>query len=182
MAAPHGSLRLPYSELNRDRPHVPELTCTPAMAEPVPRSDFRHMSAAGESIPVFRRLAASLMLWVGVLALASPVLACGAVSTPVRDCCPEGAPSPCDNGGGSQGIAACCAAAPIASSAAAIESSRSQHERSPDSESPDPLILSAWFDTFVAPTAPEPLLYLLAGPPPGRDATLTWLHTGRLRL
>jgi hypothetical protein len=136
---------------------------------------------AQESTRVFRRLAASLMLWVGVLALSSPVLACGASMMPGRDCCPEGTHAPCDNGGVPKGIAACCSAAPIVSQAAAVEPSRIQHEQPLNSGTPDPLILSAWFHTFDARAVPLLLIPWSEGSP-ARDATLTYLHTGRLRL
>jgi hypothetical protein len=71
--------------------------------------------------------------------------------------------------------------APITFQSTTLEAHRTSHEQPLEPGSPDPLILAAWLDAFAAlPTAS--VLALAAEPEPGRDATLTYLRTGRLRL
>jgi hypothetical protein len=129
---------------------------------------------------VLRRLAAWLILCVGVVAFGSPVLACGALAAPTEDCCPQGAPSPCSRGEPAGGVA-CCAVAPITFQSAALEAHRTSPEQPLEPGSPDPLILATGLAALATvPTAS--ILALAAEPEPGRDATLTYLRTGRLRL
>jgi hypothetical protein len=130
---------------------------------------------------VFRRLVASLLVWVGVLALAAPVVVCATMGPQTRDCCPEGEPSPCGGSEGEQGITACCAVAPVTSPSAVLEASRTSYDRPLDHGSPDPLIVALWLGALVQPQAYEaPPAH--AGPPRATSATLTYLLTGRLRL
>jgi hypothetical protein len=130
---------------------------------------------------LFRRITASLVLWIGVLAFAAPVLACGVSMMPTKDCCPEGEPSPCGEGGVPVANATCCVAAPLVSAAVA-EAPRAQYEQPLEDGAPDPLILVAWFQSFTRHPAFEGIPEADWDPPLSRDATLTWLQTGRLRL
>jgi hypothetical protein len=130
---------------------------------------------------VLRRLALSLVLWVGVLGVASPALACAATAALERDCCPEGMPSPCEGGSGDPSATLCCVAAPAPAQAVAAESGRTQLERAHDSGSPDPFIVSAWLATFVRDGS-LPARISSSSSAYRTDATLTYLLTRRLRL
>ena len=135
-----------------------------------------------ELASLLRRLVASLALWIGVLGVASPALACAATAAVERDCCPEGMPAPCNGGGaGEFGEPVCCVSAPASSQVAAQVCSRSQHAREPDSGPPDPFILSAWFEAFSG-NGSAPLYIAPEWSSHRADAALTYLHTGRLRL
>jgi hypothetical protein len=130
---------------------------------------------------VLRRLALSLVFWVGVLGVTSPALACAAPAELERDCCPEGPSDPC-GGGSTEARAPCCIAAPATGGAVAADVTHRQLARPIDNDSPDPLVLTAWLQTLVIGAAvPDPFVpkkpfsYL-------SDATLTYLRTGRLRL
>src|SRR5690349_21847339 len=100
------------------------------------------------------------MLWLGLIWAAAPALACESMAQ--RDCCPEGAPSPC--GGGSSGLdlkafaSLCCASAPAASTSAAADTSRSLHvePQSSDSDSSHAIALLAWFATLQPPEYKPP--------------------------
>jgi hypothetical protein len=131
---------------------------------------------------MIRRLAASLLLWVGVLALASPVLACGSPESPPRDCCPEGMPSPCGGTDAPAAVPVCCAALPIVTQAVTVEAPRAQHEQPLDPGSPDPLLLAVWLHSIAAAADPSAPPSVSCELDLGRTATLTYLHTGRLRL
>lgn len=130
-----------------------------------------------------KRLSILVMLWLGLIWAAAPALACAPMEN--RDCCPEGAPSPC--GGGESGLnlkavaSLCCASAPVASPSAAADTARSTHVEPQSPESPDAIALLAWFATlqpreYETPRAPPDIVQTRT------DASLTYLRTLRLRL
>jgi hypothetical protein len=129
---------------------------------------------------VLRRLVAALVLWVGVLGIASPVLACTSMAPAESDCCPQGSPAPC--GGDRSAALECCVAAPPAVTASPVAAKAEQLQIEPRSDSRDPVIPPAWLETSN-PRGPPSLQFVA----PERlsastDAALTYLHTGRLRL
>ena len=129
---------------------------------------------------MLKRLATGLLLSMGFLALASPVLACGTLTSPVRDCCPEGAPSPC-KGGVPPANTTCCVSVPVVTQTAAIEAPRSAHVLPTDNHGPNPLILAAWVHSFdIATVAQLPLQH--TRPRPGGGERQIYLQTRRLRL
>ncbi len=127
------------------------------------------------------RLAALLVVWLGLLWAASPALACARAAD--RDCCPEGTTSPCprERTDLSTLAALCCVSAPAASQAVAADTTRTTHVQPDHSGSPDPIITLAWFATLATPNYESP-----PKPPDTRfvgiDAARTYLHTLRLRL
>ncbi len=129
---------------------------------------------------MFKRLAMWLLLSMGLIALASPVLACEVLSGPVRDCCPEGAPSPC-KGGLPAADAVCCVAAPASTQVVAIQPQRAEHPLPADSHNPDPLILAAWVHTLASYSSPH-VPFRDIRLKPGADDTQIYLQTRRLRL
>lgn len=127
---------------------------------------------------MLRRLSAVLVIWVGLLGAALPVLACS-MAAQRHDCCPPGAPSPCDDG---STAAICCVSTPSSSQAVSITASRVlQDGHAGSSGSVDFLVLPLWIvslmDVARRYDIPAP-----ASPAPRTDAALTYLHTGRLRL
>jgi hypothetical protein len=125
-------------------------------------------------------LVAALVVWIGVLGIASPVLACTSMAFVERDCCPQGTPAPC--GGDRAAALECCVAAPPAVTAAVVIAKAEQLQIDPRSDSPDPVILPAWLET-LSPRGPPSLQVVdLDRLGSNTDATLTYLHTGRLRL
>jgi len=130
-----------------------------------------------------RRLSLVMVVWLGLLWVASPALACARVAD--RDCCPAGPTAPCS--GQESGVdlstldALCCVAAPATSSSAAVDASRTTHVQPNAGDSPDPVVAFAWLATLRLSSEPPPLT------PPDTvivrtDAALTYLHTLRLRL
>lgn len=130
---------------------------------------------------VRQRLAALLVVWLGLIWAASPALACARLAE--RDCCPAGSTSPCGDGSDTElgaFAAVCCVNSPAASPAVAVEA-RTSHAQPADSGSPDPLVTLAWFATLGAPRyelasrSPEIHLFRI-------NAANTYLRTLRLRL
>lgn len=148
--------------------YIPESVYTPAPV-PVP-----------EPVSMFPRWMAALVLWVGVLGIASPALACATVAPAHRDCCPDdGAPVPC--GGEQPGELACCIAAPTPAPAAGVSLSTEQDVQDRATGAPDPVLLVAWLQTLAtAPWMREPIEPQAS--PPRNEATFTYLQTRRLRL
>lgn len=134
---------------------------------------------------VLRRMTALLAVWLGLLGVVAPALACAA-DAPDDVCCPQEAPLQCtDNEPGYRAgtpAAMCCVPANVRAQAASIDSRRSTQDREHDSGTPDPLIPSASLDSLTGVTyAP----HINNAPPhsqPRTDAALTYLRTGRLRL
>jgi hypothetical protein len=132
---------------------------------------------------VHKRLSILLLLCLGLVWAASPALACAQM--PERDCCPPGTQTPC--GGDQSGLdlravaALCCVSVPVSSSAATADEPRPTSVQPHDNDSPDAFALVAWFATLEPPEREPPPL-----PPDAfgtrTDASLTYLHTRRLRL
>ena len=129
---------------------------------------------------MFKRFVTRLLLAFGILAVASPVLACGTWASPVRDCCPEGAPAPC-KGEQPPAHVTCCASASVVVQTVAIEAQRPAFARPSGSDTPNPLILAAWIHSLdVATLATVPIDEIR--PEPGRNDQQIYLQTRRLRL
>ena len=127
---------------------------------------------------MLRQLSAALVIWIGLLGAALPALACPQAAQH-HDCCPPGAPSPCDGG---PAATICCVSAPSASQPVSINATRSLHEaHAGPGESPDVPVLLAWIASSMDP-APRYDIPMPAASAPPADAALTYLHTGRLRL
>jgi hypothetical protein len=123
----------------------------------------------------------ALVIWLGLLWVASPTLACARVAD--RDCCPAGSTAPCEGTGVDLSTvqALCCVSAPAASSTAAADTTRTTHVQPQTPHPPDPVAALAWFATLSSFSEPPPLT------PPEivaarTHAALTYLHTLRLRL
>jgi hypothetical protein len=129
---------------------------------------------------VHRRVAL-LLLWVGLLGTALPVLAC---SVGTSGCCPAQGPSTCSGSAGLVGITAatlCCSSAPVPAYVLSIGATDPRARASLHaSGSPDVLTEDR--------CARFPADFTAAGVPFGAtaghraDAQLTYLRTGRLRL
>jgi hypothetical protein len=125
------------------------------------------------------------MLCLGLIWATAPAFACTSMTD--RDCCPEGAPSPCkgdESGFDLKAFASlCCVSAPVASSSATAtaDTHRSVDVEPQSPDSPDAIALLAWFATL------QPREHERPPPPPDlvrtrTDAALTYLRTLRLRL
>jgi hypothetical protein len=130
---------------------------------------------------VRNRLSIALVIWLGLLWVASPAFACARIAD--RDCCPAGAGSPCEGTGIdlSTVAALCCAAAPAASPTVAADCARTAHVQPHTADPPDAIAAFVWLATVGSFTEPPSL----APPEIGGvrpDAALTYLHTLRLRL
>ena len=129
-----------------------------------------------------RRLFALFVLWVGLIAAGAPAFAC-ATAAAAGNCCPADAPSGCTQTYELLGAEAivCCITVSAPSAVVSAEPSRELQIAQHDHGASDP----------VAPVAPLPLLLDPSGShlvPPApllqrtTDASLTYLHTARLRL
>jgi len=134
---------------------------------------------------VLRRLIALSIVWLG-LVVGTPALACslGAFGT---DCCPPDG-SPCKGSGTvnlTQLTAASCCATPAAPSqvAASIDAPRCTLDCKGDQSSPDPdPDLALGPASQLARTVHQSLIHSRGEISTRRDAALTYLDTGRLRL
>ena len=123
-----------------------------------------------------RRLSAILGVWLSLLGVAMPALAC---SAGVEACCPEGKSLPC-NGIGLQATApfsVCCSAGPTSTSALAVKPNRDVDSSLKFTTATLPAVSNSTADT---PAAQPFFPYSL--PVQRADASLTYLRTGRLRL
>jgi hypothetical protein len=128
-----------------------------------------------------RRLFVLFVLWVGLIAAGAPAFAC-ATAAAAGNCCPADGSTDCTETYEQLGAAAiaCCITASAPSAAVSAEPSREAQNAQSDHGSADP----------VAPLASLPLLFgsrgshlvLPAAAPAHTDASLTYLHTARLRL
>jgi hypothetical protein len=131
---------------------------------------------------VMRRLTAILAIWLSLVGVAMPVLACS-MGVDVAGCCPIGTQSPCGGSGESQWnatAALCCSAGPTSTAGPSVEPSRSsQAPLHPGT--PDQFVVSGW--TTINPVKPAAHRVFPTSIPTHRaDAALTYLRTGRLRL
>src|SRR5262245_30353784 len=125
-----------------------------------------------------RRFLALLMVWAGLLGAVAPALAC---VTAADDCCPANAPSGCtpvyEQLG--CGLSVCCVTAPAPAQMVAAEPGRELQQS--DRGSADPVGLTASFASSLdSPRADRLAVPVLSAQL--TDASLTYLHTGRLRL
>jgi hypothetical protein len=134
---------------------------------------------------MLRRLTAVVVIWMSLLGMAFPALACSLAAS--ADCCGQpGTSSPCTGGAGFSQLpdvttALCCASGPAAFPSVATNSGRASHERNQHPSSPDQVVLIAWYATWSAPVpAPSIIPSLFRSPPSA--AALTYLQTARLRL
>jgi hypothetical protein len=124
-----------------------------------------------------RRLSAILGVWLGLLGVAMPALAC---SAGVEACCPVGKSLPCGTGSGLQATAPfslCCSAGPTSTSALAVKPNRDVDSSLKFTTATLPAVSNSTADT---PAAQPFFPYSL--PVQRADASLTYLRTGRLRL
>ena len=134
---------------------------------------------------MMRRLALIAGMWLGLLGVVQPLLAC-AVNPAMADCCPDDMGSPCDPGTdspdpGRQSVS-CCMTAPATASAVISVESRDTNlapatgghpvdqPAMPATEWPSPVV----DDVSLALRPPNP--------PVPSDGTETYLRTRRLRL
>lgn len=131
---------------------------------------------------MLRKLSAILLLCIGLLAIAGPAAGC-VLAAANADCCPAGG-APCgdENGAGATlatDASACC----LTSSTSPGVTAELSRVRAPEPQavSPDPQLSLAWLLTWQAPQSIQistsQFAYRLSV-----DASLTYLHTLRLRL
>ena len=132
---------------------------------------------------MLRRVASVWVVWLGLLWVASPALACTRASD--RDCCPDGVTAPCSDEGSGVDLRVlatlCCVGAPAASPVVSTEVSRIANVQPRDSGSPDTIVALAWFVTLApsdrgSSAAPPEI------PSARTEAAAIYLHTRRLRL
>jgi hypothetical protein len=131
---------------------------------------------------VMRRLTAILAIWLSLVGVAMPALACS-MGVDAAGCCPIRTQSPCGGSGESQWnatVTLCCSAGPTSTAGPSVEPSRSSRI-SFHSGTPDQFVVSGW--TTINPVNPAAHRVSPTSIPSHRaDAALTYLRTGRLRL
>lgn len=129
-----------------------------------------------------RRLTAILAIWLSLLGVSMPVLAC-TMGVAADGCCPVRTPSRCGGGGESQWyptIDLCCSAGPTSSAGPSVGPNRNfQSPLYPGA--PDQLVLSGLTSANPGSAVAQPILPRSI-PTLRADAALTYLRTGRLRL
>lgn len=126
-----------------------------------------------------RRFLAFLMVFAGLVGAGAPAFACAIGAA--GDCCPANAPSGCTPEYEQLGVepSVCCVTAAAPAQLVAAEPGREVQGRNPGS--PDPTVLpvssASPLDLRVAGRVAAPLFSARC-----TDASLTYLHTGRLRL
>jgi hypothetical protein len=128
-----------------------------------------------------RRLFALLVVWVGLITAGAPAFAC-ATAAAAGNCCPSDAPSGCAQLYEQLGAQAtvCCATAAAPSVMVSAESSRELHIAQSDHGSVDPIAAAASLSSIL--NLRDSRLALPVPAPAYSDASLTYLHTARLRL
>jgi hypothetical protein len=129
-----------------------------------------------------RRLLALILLWAGLLGAGSPAIACASAAA-AGDCCPAGAPSGCRQVYEQLDVAATayCLTRSAPSAVASAERSRGPQLLENDCGSPDPVVIAGAFVPF-ADDAPSSTSGATIVHSAATDRSLTYLHTGRLRL
>jgi len=124
-----------------------------------------------------RRFLALLMVFAGLLGAAAPAFAC---ATAASDCCPANAPG-CTPEYQQFGVepSVCCVTPAAPAQIVAAKSGREVQGSNPGS--PDPNVLPV---SFTSSLDRRGACHIAADPCSARraDASLTYLHTGRLRL
>jgi hypothetical protein len=123
-----------------------------------------------------------LVVWAGLMGAGAPAFAC-ATAAASGDCCPPGAPTGCTQVYEQLDLEAsvCCITAVAPAQIVATESGRELLLKQHDHESADPVVLAAPPCSLPDPGSTS----RLDGPHVSAaytDASLTYLHTGRLRL
>ena len=129
-----------------------------------------------------RRLLAMLIVWAGLIGAGAPAFAC-ATAAAAGDCCPASAPSGCTSVYEQVGVEAtiCCATVAAPSLVAFVEPGRQLQVAQCDHGATDPVPAVASLVSVADLRGPERFaLADIASAP--TDASLTYLHTGRLRL
>jgi hypothetical protein len=128
-----------------------------------------------------RRLIAMIVLLAGLFGAGSSAIACTAGAA--GDCCPAGAPSGCSQGYEQLELAAtaCCLTGSASSPIVSAESNRGLQALPRDCGSPDPVASSSIF-ALLADAAPCSQIDATIVRSSATDRSLTYLHTGRLRL
>jgi hypothetical protein len=129
-----------------------------------------------------RRLLALILLWAGLLGAGSPALACASAAA-AGDCCPAGAPSGCRQVYEQLDLAATAYSLTRSTPSAVVSAERSRGPQllENDCGSPDPVVIAGAVVAFAHNAPPSifdaPIVHSAA-----TDRSLTYLHTGRLRL
>jgi hypothetical protein len=130
-----------------------------------------------------RRLTVILAVWLSLLGVAMPVLAC-AMGVTDGDCCPVQTRSPCAGGvnelQSNVTITLCCSAGPTSAYVVSVDP-RLTAQSNLHPSSPDQLVVSGWITTNPGSAAAQ-LNFPSSIPTHRADAALTYLRTGRLRL
>ena len=129
-----------------------------------------------------RRLTAILAIWLSLVAVPMPVLACS-MGVAGAGCCPVRTQIPCGGSGESQWnatVTLCCSAGPTSASGPSVEPRRSAQAPFHPA-TPDQLVVSGWITTHPINAAAQ-LIFAASTASHRADAALTYLRTGRLRL
>lgn len=128
-----------------------------------------------------QRLFAILVLCVGLIGAGSPALAC-ATAAAAGDCCPPGAPTDCTQiyEQLDTEAAVCCTTATAPSAMVVAEPSRELQVAQFDHGSADPI--AAVTSLFLSLDRRDSQLATPVSTAARTDASLTYLHTARLRL
>lgn len=144
---------------------------------------FGSPSVAGQELTrMFRRLMSIVLLCASLLGLAQPLMACAA-DRATTDCCTGGSTSGCTTDTAPMLVAAggsCCAVTPAGATSSIVAPSRSVDSPLPVGGTPDSLCGARVTDS-ASPTAFS-LNLRAAEAARATHATLTYLHTARLRL
>jgi hypothetical protein len=126
-----------------------------------------------------RRFLALLMVFAGLVGAVAPAFACAIGAA--GDCCPTNAPSGCTPEYEQLGVepSVCCVTAAAPVQMVTAEPGREVQGRNPGSPDSNvlPVSSAASLDLRVASRLAAPAFSTRC-----TDASLTWLHTGRLRL
>jgi hypothetical protein len=126
-----------------------------------------------------RRFLALLMVFAGLIGAGAPAIACAIGAA--GDCCPTNAPSGCTPEYQQLGVesSVCCVAAAAPAQIVSAEPGREVQGRNPGSPDPNvlPLCFASSLSLRVCGAITTPAFCTRC-----TDASLTYLHTGRLRL
>lgn len=158
------------------------LTCAGEIGEAEPRSNMQ-LGNLGIAI-VQRWLAIVLVGLLSLVWMGSSAFACSQATR--HDCCSGADRMPCGEqvSGKVPDTAAmvCCAKAPAPSAVVAAATKRSAHIQAADPQSPDSFVAPFGIESPIRPEGVAPYLFASCAAPACADASLTYLHTLRLRL
>jgi hypothetical protein len=130
-----------------------------------------------------RRLTSILAIWLSLVGVAMPVLACS-MGVDAAGCCPVGTQSPCGGSGESQWnatVALCCSTGPTSTAGPSVDEPNRSSRDPLHPGTPDQFAASGWI-TIKPLSAAAHLVFPTSIPTHRADAALTYLRTGRLRL